>query len=276
MKNSAPPSHPTKWSEESILQQPWDGEWEESGLKIRYKCYPQWINALDVSIEDFPPQYNGSSLSFLLSRNALLFSDKLKEKNMYSRFYAYYDDPESSRQGIFQFAPTATNEEEGFQMMKRNTLQHWCLGEIESGDYRAIVCIHQFQRVTENFVEYFPYFFYQKENRYYFSSQFPEDRKWIRFMTIIYDSLNQKNGRLKQTFCPPHPKYPSLPRWHCWCNKKRTKAVLAELIKWNEETVLLRKYEDGKLLKIKKLHLSIEDQALLLRLGDGQSEKKKD
>ena len=243
---------------------PWEGEFQKKPLG-QYKCYPRWINCLPITPEEVPVTFDRSPLHFFISKTVLLNSSQWS-REQYDSFYQYCDQPETFQQFLLNRISDIHTEEKYFQYMKKDILLRWCIGEVSSENYYAIICISQYHDNPHPTLEYMPHSFYKKDGRYYLKMDIEEDPKLGDFMLNVSYSLHTPGECLHKIFIPPNPKYPSIPRWHCWCNKKRTKAVLAELIKWDEEMVLLRKYEDGKLLKINRLQLCQEDQELILCL----------
>ena len=93
-------------------------------------------------------------------------------------------------------------------------------------------------------------------------------------MLDVTSSLFHAGEPLYKAFYIENKKYPSIPRWRCWCNKDRTKATLAELVKIDDRTITLKKYEDKKRVQVKIEDLYIEDQFLLGRLREESEENK--
>ena len=131
-------------------------------------------------------------------------------------------------------------------------LQYWCVGEVCSEPYHAMVCIVANHTPSPNTAEeYSIVCFYKKQNRFYLSLDLEKHKDFAYFMRVVYSSLEDSDGLFHKVFCPPNSKYPSIPRWRCWCNKDRTKATLAELVEIDDRTITLKKYEDKKRVQVK-------------------------
>lgn len=133
-------------------------------------------------------------------------------------------------------------------------ISYWCISEVRSKSYSALICVYPLSEEPKKISGVVPQYYYQKKGVVYLpeKSAIKYGVKLYHFMMTVGNSLYEKDGFLHKIFCPPNPKYPSIPRWRYWWNKARTKAVLAELVDFDPEMVILRKYEDKKLLKIRR------------------------
>ena len=254
---------------------PWEGEFtSDYGITYQYKKYPRWVDVSKAVPEQFPVNYKASPLYCFIAHYAIIMQPSVTEEQQKQVFGFYKDLPLFKKFMAEQF-PDIQDEAALLKRWRKENLQKWCVGEVRSGNRSVILSITAGQtpspRVSNH--DIMPSFFCEENGRIFWEGDFNQEL-FQKIMLDVTSSLFHAGEPLYKAFYIENKKYPSIPRWRCWCNKDRTKATLAELVKIDDHTITLKKYEDKKRVQVKIEDLYIEDQFLLERLWEESEENK--